>query len=223
MEIHRTEEETVEYLKQWIRDNGLAIIVGVIIGLSGIVGVRYWFDYQRTQAEQASLIYDKVFAALAAQKYGEVIAEGKQLQANYGRTSYAVLAALAVAKASYAIGDAAAARDQLAWVIKEADDDGMKHVARIRLARLFVDAKDYSAALKLITDQPFGAFSPLYEELRGDIYVAQNNPDLAREAYRQAVVGEQTPERRQFIQMKLDNLATDIKPATAETSEVIKK
>lgn len=108
--------------------------------------------------------------------------QGKDLLDNYGSTSYAVLASLAMAKASLATGDAAAARDHLAWTMANADDDGMQHVARIRLARLFIDAKDYTAAMKLITDQAHGAFGSLYEELRGDILAAQNNNSLAREA-----------------------------------------
>lgn len=219
MEIQRTEEETVEHLKQWLRENGMAIVLGVVIGLSGIIGVRYWFSYQRTQAEEASLIYDKVSTALAAQNYTDVISQGKQLLDNYDGTSYAVLASLAMAKASYAIGDAAAAREHLAWIIKHADDEGMKHIARIRLARLFIDAKDYTAAMKLITDQAQGAFSSLYEELRGDIYAAQNNPSLAREAYRLAIVDVKSPEHRQFIQMKLDNLSTDIQAGATEVDK----
>lgn len=219
MEIQRTEEETVEHLKQWIRENGLAIILGVVIGLSGIGGVRYWFNYQKTQAEEASIIYDKLASDLTAEKYVDVIQQGKQLMDNYSGTSYAILGAFAMAKASLATGDAATARDQLAWALKEADDEAMQHIARIRLARLFVDAKDYTAALKLITDTEQGAFSSLYEELRGDIYTMTDKIEQAREAYRLALVGAKDPSRRQFVQMKLDNLAVYIAPVTVEENK----
>ena len=223
MEIHRTEEETVEHLKQWIRENGLAIILGVTIGLSGIVGVRYWFSYTQSQAEEASMIYDNMASALAAQKYVDVVQQGKELLDNYGGTSYAVLGALAMAKASLATGDAAAARDHLAWAMANADDEAMRHIARIRLARLFVDAKDYTAAMKLITDQSHGAFGSLYEELRGDILVAQDNISQAREAYRLALVGAKDSSRRQFVQMKLDNLSVAIQPTTPVSPDGNKK
>ena len=223
MDIQRTEEETVEHLKQWFRENGLALVLGIVIGLSGIAGVRYWFSYQRTQAEEASLIYDKVSSALAAQQYQDVILTGKQLQDDYSGTSYAVLATMAMAKASHATGDVAAARTHLNWVMEKADDKGLQHIARIRLARLMIDAKDYTAAMKLITDQDHGAFGSLYEELRGDILVAQDNSSLAREAYRSAIVGAAETTRRQFIQMKLDNLASDIKLDTSTAAEETKK
>lgn len=219
MNIERTEEETVEHLKQWIRDNGLAIVLGVVIGLSGIAGVRYWFSYHRTQAEEASMIYDKVASALATQKYADVMQQGKALLDNHDNTSYAVLGAMAMAKASLATGDAAAARDHLAWAMEKADDEGMQHIARIRLARLFIDAGDHAAAMKLITDQPHGAFGSQYEELRGDILVTQNNLSQAREAYRLALLGAKDSSRRQFVQMKLDNLAVDIQAATPEENK----
>lgn len=225
MDIHRTEEETVEHLKQWLKDNGLAIVLGVVIGLSAIAGVRYWFTHARDQAEEASLIYGKVASALAAKKYVDVIQEGRALLEGYDNTSYAVLAALAMAKASLATGDAAGARRHLDWAMKHAADEGMQHVARIRLTRLYIDAKDYTAAMKLITDQPHGAFGSQYEELRGDILVAQNNPAQAREAYRLALVGAKDPTRRQFVQMKLDNLAAEVKagPSASPAGEVGKQ
>lgn len=218
MENLRTEEETVDHLKQWIRENGLAIVLGVVIGLSGIVGVRYWFNYQQTQAEEASLVYEQLASSLAEEKYVEVIQQGKVLMDNYSGTSYAILGAFAMAKASLATGDATAAREQLAWALKEASDEAMQHIARIRLARLQVDGKNYDAALKLITDVSGGAFGSLYEELRGDIYTLTDKSDQARESYRQALVNAKDPSRQQFIQMKLDNLMITTSPTpTKET------
>lgn len=219
MNIERTEEETVEHLKQWLQENGLAIVLGVIIGLSGIAGVRYWFSYHHSQAEQASLGYDKLASALAAQKYVDVMQQGKALVDNYGGTSYAVLAAMAMAKASLAMGEVTTAREQLAWAMKNAGDKGLQHIARIRLARLYIDAKDYTAAMKLITDQPHGAFGSQYEELRGDILAAQNKTNQAREAYRLALTGAKDSSRRQFVQMKLDNLAVDIQPVSPKVKK----
>lgn len=219
MEIHRTDEETAEHLKQWFRENGLAIVLGVVIGLSGIGGVRYWFSYQKTQAEEASIIYDQLATSLTAKKYVDVIQQGRQLVESYDNTSYAILGAFAMAKASLATGDAATARDHLAWALGQADDDAMQHIARIRLARLFVDAKDYTAALKLITDTSQGAFGSLYEELRGDIYTLTDKLDQAREAYRLALLDAKDSSRRQFVQMKLDNLAIYNEPVTVKENK----
>lgn len=219
MEIQRTEEETVEHLKQWIRENGLAIVLGVVIGLSGIGGVRYWFSYQKTQAEEASLIYDQLASSLSAERYVDVLQQGKQLMDNYAGTPYSILGAFAMAKASLASGDAETARDQLAWALKEADDEAMQHIARIRLTRLFIDAKDHAAALTLITDTDQGAFGSLYEELRGDIYTMTDKLDQAREAYRLALVSAKDSSRRQFLQMKLDNLAVYIAPAAPQETK----
>ena len=212
MEIQRTEEETVDQLKQWLRENGMAIVLGVVVGLSSIVGVRYWFNYQKTQAEEASIIYDRMANLLSAEQHVDVIQQGKDLIENYSGTSYAILGAFAMAKSSLATGNAEAARDQLAWALKEADDEAMQHIARIRLARLFFDAKDYTAAQTLITDIKPGAFGSLYDELRGDIFTMTDKPEQAREAYRLALVSAKDSSRREFVQMKLDNLPSGVQP-----------
>ncbi|MDH5446413.1 MAG: tetratricopeptide repeat protein [Gammaproteobacteria bacterium] len=219
MEIQRTEEETVEHLKQWLRENGMAIVLGVVIGVSGITGVRYWFTYQQSQAEEASVIYDKIASSLTTQNYPDVLHQGKKLIDAYDGTSYAILGSFAMAKASLATGDAAAARDSLAWALDKARDEAMQHIARIRLARLFFDAKDYPAALKLITDTQQGAFGSLYEELRGDIYTMTDKVDQAREAYRLALLGAKDSSRREFVQMKLDNLAAIAPSSTPSTQD----
>ena len=44
MDIHRTEEEQVEAIKTWWKANGTSVIVGVVLGVAVIFGVRYWFD-----------------------------------------------------------------------------------------------------------------------------------------------------------------------------------
>ena len=36
-----TEEEQVEKLKAWLKENGLSIVFGIIIGVGGIGGYNY--------------------------------------------------------------------------------------------------------------------------------------------------------------------------------------
>ena len=37
-----TEEEQVERLKAWLKENGLSIVFGIVIGVGGIGGYNYW-------------------------------------------------------------------------------------------------------------------------------------------------------------------------------------
>lgn len=210
MEIQRTEEETVEQIKQWWKENGLAIVAGLAIGLGGIFGVRGWLEHQKTTAEQASVIYDQLATSLASRKYDDVIKQGQSLVNEFSSTPYATLAALSLAKAKVEQGNNTGAIIHLNWVIDNASDSGMQHIARVRLARLMFAAKDYTGVMKLLDGQKESAFQSFYDELRGDVHVAQGNAALAGDAYRLAIVSsERGSPRSQLIQNKLDDVAVN--------------
>lgn len=46
MNMQLTEEEQVEALKKWWKENGTAVIVGVVIGISAVVGFWKWREYR---------------------------------------------------------------------------------------------------------------------------------------------------------------------------------
>lgn len=207
MELQRTEEETVESIKEWWRENGMAVIVGLAIGIGSIIGVRSWWTYTQTQSEEASVIYERVTTAMAGGKHDTVFTEGQKLVNDYSGTPYAGLASLMMAKAKYEKDNATGAQLHLRWVIDNASDKGMQHVARIRLARLLLDSKDYVGALTLIDGQQENAFKSFYEELHGDAALAQGNKAEAKDAYSKAMASESDQQRKQVIQMKLDDVS----------------
>ena len=52
------EEQELNQLKEWWKDNGKAIIAAFILGVGGMLGWRYWQSYQANQIMQASAEYD---------------------------------------------------------------------------------------------------------------------------------------------------------------------
>ncbi len=46
MEIYNSEEQQVEAIKRFWKENGTAIIAGVVLGLGGLYGWRYFQDQQ---------------------------------------------------------------------------------------------------------------------------------------------------------------------------------
>jgi len=220
VEIQRTEEETVEHIKQWWRENGIAVFVGLAVGLGGIVGVRGWLQHQKTQSEQASVVYEQVSTALTARKFDDVAKHGQVLINDYSGTPYAALAALSLAKTKVEQGNITGATIHLNWVIDNASDAGMQHIARVRLARLMFASKDYMGVMKLIDGQKDSAFQSFYDELRGDVFVAQGNNAMASDAYRLAVVSSgRGSQRSQSIQNKLDDVAVSTNAAAKPVTE----
>jgi predicted negative regulator of RcsB-dependent stress response len=84
-------------------------------------------------------------------------------------------------------------------------------IARVRLAGVLLDQKKYDEALQALNFEVPAGYLPTVLDRRGDVLVAQNKPDEARAAYRDALAkAELQHPLRAIIQLKLDAL-----PATA--------
>ena len=210
-ETYQTEEEQVQAIKDWWKANGKAIIAGLIIGLGGIGGWRWWTDHQKTQSEQASLIYAQVIDAAARGNVARVTTEGQKILEQYAGTPYATLTALLLARAAVEKQDDEAAVAHLQWVIDRGADEGFRHLARLRLARVRLQQDQPAAALALLGTGSVPGFDALYSDVRGDAYRAQQKPALAAAEYRKALLdGGLNRELRSRIEMKLNEVATAV-------------
>ena len=208
-DIHLSEDEQVEALKRWWKENGTAILVGVLIGIAGIVGVWYWQNHKHTMAESGSVAFAEFTEAIQQHKDDVITAKFQSMQADYRSTPYAALAALAMAKHSIDKADLSAAETQLRWAMENATHAAITHLARIRLARVLVQEKKLDAALALIAEQTDPAFISDYAELRGDIYQQQGKLEEARIAYAEALTDPSLQGvRRSYLEMKRDDLPT---------------
>ena len=125
----------------------------------------------------------------------------------YARTGYAGYAALAAAKAAFDSGDPVAAKVRLQWVVDNGRDEATRDIARLRLAAVLLDQKQYDDALKLVDTPHVDALSALYADLKGDLLVAQMKLPEARAAYQLALdKSEAKSAYRTLIQIKLDAL-----------------
>ena len=57
IEVGKTHDEQEQQIKQWIKDNGMQIIAGVVLGLGGIWGMGAYQQYQDEQAANARTLY----------------------------------------------------------------------------------------------------------------------------------------------------------------------
>lgn len=205
MTIYDTEEEQVEALKKWWKENGASTIVGLVVGIALILGWNYWRDYKKDQAAQASALYDQLLSAADAGKKESAEKLAERAQEEFGKTEYASFSGLMEAKLKVQQGDQAAARQILEKLVAKSDDE-LSHIARIRQVRLMLAAGEYEQGLQVISKVDPAAsagFSPIYDELLGDLYVALDRRDEARTSYRNALRnGSQSP----LLQFKIDDL-----------------
>lgn len=201
------EQEQIEELKAWwkqYRSLVLLVVVAACVTLGGIYGWRY---YQNRQAFEAGELYTQLQGAAGSGDLKKAQDIAAVLVEKYPRTGYAMFAALAGAKAAFDSGDAAGARTRLQWVVENGRDDETRDIARLRLAAVLLDEKQYDAALKLLETRQVDALSALYADLKGDVLVAQGRSSDARSAYQLALdKSDAKSTYRALIQIKLDAL-----------------
>lgn len=185
-DIILTQEEQDERARQWLKDNGLAILLGVALGLGGIFGYQTWQARQIAQAEQASALFSRVLAATQTSELADISADVEQLKSEFSSSPYAAKAALLRAR-QLAVSDMPAAQAELEWVLGHAEEEGLQHTARIRQAKVLIAQNELAAAKALLNDQDAVGFTSFYAELRGDVARLEGDFAAAREQYQIAL------------------------------------
>ncbi len=207
MDVTRTEEEQLEALKQWWAENGLSVVGGIAIGIAAIFGWRGWEAHQLARASAASDLYANVIGSLRAEKPADARTAAKQLLDEYQSTSYAVYAALTLAKLDAEDGNLSAAKTHLQWALDHAEQESFKQLARLRLARVLLDDGKPDEALTLLNAASPGKFSASYDELKGDIHLKKGDIDKARAAYQLAQTAmDPASLDDSYLQLKIDSL-----------------
>jgi predicted negative regulator of RcsB-dependent stress response len=184
-----SEREQVDRIRQWWKENGAWIIVGLGGGILALAGWNWWQGYQQNRAEQASGIYSVVVEAALEERVDEVRLGVERLAAAHGSSPYLQHARLALAGALARAGQLEPAIEQLDKVMADARDPQLKLIARLRLARLLVASGQHDRALQLARGVDAGAFSAALREVEGDVLAARGDVAGARAAYLDALAG----------------------------------
>ena len=202
MEHYETEEQQVEAIKRFWKENGTAIIVGAVLGLGGLWGWRYYNDEQIAAKEQASAAFESQTAALLAEDAN--FGQAKQYIDENSDTGYALLMAFQLAQQAIDRKDLSEAEKQLEFAAANSQNEAVNALANLRLARVQLALEQPEKALASAENITTAAFSAQQQEIKGDIYVKQEMFDKARSAYSAAVAANSA---NTVVKMKLDNLA----------------
>ena len=217
MQDYETEEQQIEALKRWWKQNASSLLIGLAIGGFSLGG---WNFYQQTQHQhsiEASDMYVSVIAQVEAGAGGTLDSTTvDKLVAGYSDTPYAALSVLILAKNEIGLGNVEKAIVRLQWVIANAVEEEVGFIAQLRLARLMIAQKMYDEAGDLLSSKHSAAFDAMYEELKGDLFVATGKLEQARIAYDKAIVSSGSASR--WLQLKRQDLGTS-KLKQAELTE----
>jgi predicted negative regulator of RcsB-dependent stress response len=198
--VGKTEEEQAEQIKKWIRENGMQIIAGVVIGLTAIWGLDYYKNYQYEQSIQARSSY------LSVVSNSNNVQALTALQNNHADSGYTQQAVLMMAKHAVDAQNYQQALDYLSPLISS-DNQFIAHTAKLRSASIHLEMGNHDQALSVLVSNESSEFSSLYDHTKGDIYLALNNIDSAKKHY-QLALGQLSAdsELKNLIQIKLNDL-----------------
>jgi predicted negative regulator of RcsB-dependent stress response len=200
-----SEKEQIEQIRQWWRENGWYLVGGALLAGIGYFGYDQYQAYQNRRAEEAAALYMQLQQDLEDDRPGtdELLA---RLTSEYEGSPYTDQARLLLARERLVL-DPERARAELRQVVDSSRDPGLVMIARLRLARVLAYQERYDDALAVIDVEDPGQFLARLSEIRGDIYAAQGEIQLARAAYTGALTGAGAEYLdRDFLQMKLADL-----------------
>ena len=210
----RTEEEQVEALKGWWKENGKSLLFMIAIALSAVFVWKTWQQTQLTDAESASITYqnllDAVSATLGTGEVGQIATSlhlAKELKTDFEKSEYARFAALLMARVQVDQGKFSEALSELDWVLAHTPSDEMRNVTLLRKARIYQTMGDYQQGLELLKDLSATEFSSSVFELKGDLLLASGKNMDARVAYQQALKASGNAGANPLLNMKLEDLA----------------
>ena len=144
--LHFSEDEETERIKDWWKKNGISIIVGLAIGIGAVASYQGWNFYQSRQSEVASDLYQSMLRSFDGGSISSARTEADKIISKYSSTTYADGASLMLAKFDFEIGNLDKARIHLNRVMEKSNDSGLRHIARLRQATIAISDEDLDFA-----------------------------------------------------------------------------
>ena len=211
------EQEQLDELKHFWKRWG-DLITWVLIAVFGSYAAWMgWQSWSAKQSAQSAALYDTVERAALSDDMALLDRSVSDIEDKFASTSYAQQAALLAARVYQDKERPADARKQLTWVIDKSNDTGYQALARLRLAALWIEEKNFDAARQQLGAKVPLSFEPLMADRLGDIDLLENKPAQAIKNYQKAWKGfDANAEYRRLVAVKLAALGADPEETSAK-------
>lgn len=213
------EQEQLAQIKHFWNRYGNLIAGVLIVVFGGIAAFNGWNYWQRTQASKAAILFDQVERASLAKDKALMERSITDIKTQFGRTVTASQAALLVAGTYVDMGEPDAAKAALQWVAESSKDAEYQGIARLRLAALAIEAKQWDDANRWLSFAFGESLKPLAADRQGDVWALQGQADKAKTEYQKAWdTMDKNSEYRRLLAVKLASLGVEVadEPAGAK-------
>jgi predicted negative regulator of RcsB-dependent stress response len=205
------EQEQLDQIKHFWKQYGNAITWVLIAVLAAFASWNFYQYWQRSQANQAAALFDEVERSIQSGDTTKIDRVFADMKDRFGSTTYAQQSGLLVAKQYVVAGKMDSAKSALTWVSEQSSDVGYQALAKLRLAAILMDAKNYDGALNLLNGSFPAGFDALVADRKGDVMLLQGNKAQAVQEYEKALrLFEVRTEYRRLVEVKLNALGVDV-------------
>ncbi len=206
IEGYETEEQQVDAIKNWWKENGNTLIIGAVVGLAGLWGWRFYNESVISGQESSSQAYSDMLVQFEAQGSEKGLDSISAFVNDNIDNNYGVLASLLLAKEAVMQKDFALAKTQLVQLQSQNSYMPLNAVINLRLARVQAELAEYPealATLALISEKSFLAKA---YQVKGSVYLKQGEQEKARSAFQDAINASQG-RIDPVLQLQFDDLA----------------
>lgn len=201
------QQEQLDQVKHFWKQYGNLITWVLVLALGAYAAWTGYLYWQQQRAIGAGGLYEELDRAAGAGNADKAIQAFADLKSKYAGTTFAEQGALMVAKVAVEHQKADQGKAALQWLVDSGKNANLVAIARLRLAGVQMDAKQYDEALKTLSADTPAEFAALVQDRRGDILLAQGKKDEAAKAYADAWKNmDPTVEYRRFVEGKLTAL-----------------
>lgn len=217
-DLYDTHEQG-ERVKSWLRENGSAMVMGLVLAFGMMYGYKQWQAWQQSNRQQASAEYQVLSSLLDTGNMDAAVSNYEVLKSKHPKSAYTAMASMLMASARLHSGQIDLAARALTHAMEYAQPEPLKVVARERLARIRLNQGDAAAAVKLLDGAASEiGFEAQFAEIRGDIHLANGEQELARQSYQTALdLLEERVGNREYLSLKLEALRAN--PAIAKNAD----
>jgi len=210
-DLYDTREQG-ERVKSWLRENGSAIVMGLVLAFGLMFGFKQYQAWEISKRQQASAEYQVMLELLEVDNMDAAVPNYEVLKSEFPKSAYTSMASLMMAKARLKAGQTDLAASALTQAMENAQPEPLKVIARERLARVRLSQGDADTAEKILDAAASEkGFEAQFAELRGDIHLARGEIEQAIQNYQESLdLLEEGIGNRLYLTIKLETLSSSV-------------
>lgn len=215
------QQEQLDQVKHFWKQYGNLVTWVLVLALGGYAAWTGYLYWQQQRATGAANLYEELDRAALSGDADKATLAFTDLKNKFAGTTFTEQGALLAAKVAVEGKKLDQAKASLQWLVDNGKNVSLVAVARLRLAGILMDAKQFDEAQKVLNGDMPAEFAPLADDRRGDILLAQGKKDEAAKAYSAAWKGlDATVDYRRFVEGKLTALGQPPAPPLSKVTPV---